>query len=120
VNLVNKSDKRIGEYICRFKIPKAVLDHSTVSYGRVEIKSDDPRYRLFRLDERIRGAVGPQETKTLSKLEYCTACAGRDDAMVGLAIIETAVEADLWVNARRYSDRKTVIELASERGARER
>jgi hypothetical protein len=119
VNLVNKSDKRIGEYTCEFKIPRGVLDHSTVSYGKVEIKSDDSRYRRFRLDETVRGTVGPQETKTLSKLEYCTACAGKDDPMVGRAIVETAVEADLWVNGRRYSDRKTIIELSSERDARE-
>lgn len=117
VYLVNESSQRITEFDGKIRVPTGILKHWSSNYDG-EDKSDDARYRCFRLSETNRGPVQPHETRTLYSLEYCTQCAVEDAGGVPALVSQATVEATVWIDGREYKERKTIQQLAEDAEAR--
>jgi hypothetical protein len=121
LKLVNDSNSRITNFNGQICIPSGMRKHwSTMYMG--EIRSEDPRYRCFRLDEVGRGAISPRSTMLLYRIDYCIECAAKEtgeDSTIAFALVAQAhLEAKVWIEGREYSIGNTVEELEKDAVAR--
>ena len=59
-SIVNDTDKRIKEFNCEIRIPAVLLQHENYYYGDILIQSNDPRYKVFRINEKMTGLIEPR------------------------------------------------------------
>ena len=121
VSLVNDSNERITTWNCSVRLPTGILSHWSMEY-RFEVKSEDRRYRCFRLDESGHGPIPPHTTLLLIEFEYCAKCAAEHSrespAIAGALVGESVVEAKVWIDKKEYSARRTIKELSEDAEAR--
>jgi hypothetical protein len=109
VNLINDSNERISTYDGRVRVPTEILRHDSATYVN-EQHSSDPTYRHFVISEKNTGLIMPRSTARLFTLDYCLMCASE---AVGIGIPDSAVQAQVWIENREFSEEKTLIALRS-------
>lgn len=111
ITLVNDTNQSITKLNAIVRIPVGILKHWTAAYP-TEAKSDDPRHRCFRFDEKQSGSIPPHDTRCLISFEYCTQCALPSAGGIAALIAEATVDARVWIDGQEYSAQKTIIELS--------
>ncbi|MGB6877415.1 MAG: hypothetical protein WBD87_15420 [Candidatus Acidiferrales bacterium] len=111
VTLVNDTNQRITQYSCLIELPSGILKHWNAHYV-LEIRSQDPTRRFFRLTESNKGPLEPRDRIVLATFEYCTQCALETSLVISTLVGSPPVKATVFINNREYSAEKTIPELA--------
>jgi hypothetical protein len=114
VNLLNDTNQAVTKLNALVRLPAGILSHWSTIYP-TEVKCDDPHVRCFRFDERLCGSIQPHDTCCLIAFDYCTRCALPSAGGISALVAESVVDAKVWIDAREYSDKKTIAQLAGER-----
>lgn len=116
VVMANNSSTRIAEYDAELFIPKCILKHWNATQALAAPSSDPNRLRV-RFSNHEYGPIGPGDTRTLFRTEYCTQCAveGVGGVALGSIVDQYLVSLKVWTGGREYSDEVNVRELAEKR-----
>ncbi len=116
--VVNDGNTRLREISGLLQIPAGILKHWSAIYSLQDTRSKDGRYRIFRFNEAMDGALHPHSAGRVAIFEYCTRCAvddTGDSELIGAAIVdEQMVEITAWVEGKEYRAAKTMKELLIE------
>lgn len=100
------------------RIPAGILKHWSNTYALDEEPSNDPRYRIFRFDEKNIRPIQPRTTGHVSTFDYCIPCAitdtGEREPWGGAIVADREVELTIWIDGRNYQTVKTLKELSRE------
>jgi hypothetical protein len=113
VSLVNETNQPISDLNARLRLPADILKHWSASYA-FEVKSDDPRYRTFRIEGPTNGRIPPHDTRLLVSYDYCPKCAISEAGGIVDPVLKATVQVNVWIDGREYSAQKTIEELAQD------
>lgn len=116
VILVNESNQSVSKLNALVCLPAGILAHWSTTYA-TEVKSENPRYRRFRFDERQSGSIPPHDTRRLIFFDYCTRCAPERAQGMASLVAEATVDVKVWIEGREYTAQNTIEGLAKDREA---
>ncbi|MGH9724049.1 MAG: hypothetical protein ACRD41_03200, partial [Candidatus Acidiferrales bacterium] len=114
ITVFNGTNVRISTYNGKVWIPKPLLIHwDGTQYSFEDKKAATETHRCFQFSEHGRGAINPQDSMPPFVIEYCTQCAV-DARNLPQSVSEMEFEASAWVNGRKYSLKRSLIQLSQD------
>jgi hypothetical protein len=113
--VTNSTSLRIEQYDFELSLPMRILKHQPLEdWGWVK-HSASKRMTIRQNQNDSIGVLEPESEKTcLIHVDYCLEC-GRKDAEINTGfpgvVFDGVIDAQLWVNGRKYSDTKSLREL---------